>query len=86
MGSVVLGKERVHPTQKNLSVIKGIVETHTNKGDLVLDPFMGSGTLARACQELGRQFIGSEINPDYHRKAKERINNFLFMNNKRLKL
>ena len=73
MGSVVLGKERIHPTQKNLSVIKGIVETHTNKGDVVLDPFIGSGTLAKACQELDRQFIGSEINKDYFLKAKMRI-------------
>ncbi|CAI2161445.1 10356_t:CDS:2 [Funneliformis geosporum] len=54
IGSVVLGKNRLHPTQKNLSVIKEIVKTHTNEGDLVLDPFMGSGTLAVACQELGR--------------------------------
>ncbi len=74
VGAVVLGKERIHPTQKNLSVIKGMVETHTNKGDVVLDPFIGSGILAKACQELGRQFIGSEINPDYFEKAQKRIN------------
>jgi site-specific DNA-methyltransferase (adenine-specific) len=62
---VVLGKVRIHPTQKNLTVIKGIIAAYTKPGDLVLDPFMGSGTTAQACQELGRNYIGSEIDTDY---------------------
>lgn len=71
-GSLVL-KDRIHPTQKNLNVIRNIVTVHTNKGDLVLDPFLGSGTLAKACQELDRQFIGSEIDTNYFNKAYDRI-------------
>jgi len=41
------------------------IETWSNKGDIVLDPFMGSGTTAKAAQELGRHYIGFEINPEY---------------------
>ncbi|CAG8478889.1 5436_t:CDS:10 [Cetraspora pellucida] len=53
VGGVVFGEERIHPTQKNLQIIKDIISLHTNSGDLVLDPFMGSGTTAAACKELG---------------------------------
>ncbi|WNE40639.1 MAG: hypothetical protein mread185_000096 [Mycoplasmataceae bacterium] len=72
-GSIVIGEKRIHPTQKSLQVFKDIIELHTNFGDLILDPFMGSGTTAVACQELGRDFIGSEIDTDYFKKAKLRI-------------
>ena len=41
------------------------IETWSNKGDIVLDPFTGSGTTAKAAQELGRHYIGFEINPEY---------------------
>ena len=58
---------------KDLKVIKYLVETLTNEGDLVLDCFMGSGTTGVACKNLGRDFIGIELNPEYFRIAKERI-------------
>ena len=44
-----------------------------NEGDLVLDCFMGSGTTGVACKNLGRDFIGIELNPEYFRIAEERI-------------
>ena len=43
--------------------------------DLVLDPFMGSGTTALACKELNRKYIGFELNPEYLKMAKDRVNN-----------
>lgn len=73
-GGVVLGgKNRLHPTQKNLGVIENILQIHTNKNDLVFDPFSGSGTIAIECINLDRKFIGSEIDEKYFNIAKKRI-------------
>lgn len=54
-----------------------IVKNYTNKGDTILDPFMGSGTTGVACVNLNRNFIGFEINPNYFAIAERRINNAL---------
>lgn len=51
----------LHPTIKPLSIIKTLIKNSSDNGGLVADFFMGSGTTAVACQELGRNFIGSEI-------------------------
>ena len=64
---------KLHPTMKDLKVIKYLVEALTNEGDLVLDCFMGSGTTGVACKNLGRDFIGIELNAEYFRVAEERI-------------
>jgi site-specific DNA-methyltransferase (adenine-specific) len=69
----------VHPTEKNISMLEIFVGQHTDAGMLVLDPFMGSGTTGVACINLNRNFIGIELDPDYHRIALERINNALFL-------
>jgi site-specific DNA-methyltransferase (adenine-specific) len=69
----------VHPTEKNISMLEVFVGQHTDAGMLVLDPFMGSGTTGVACANLNRNFIGIELDPDYHRIALERINNALFL-------
>jgi DNA modification methylase len=53
-----------HPTQKPVAIIERIIESSTLKNDLVLDPFLGSGTTAVACKELGRNYIGIEISPE----------------------
>ena len=50
-----------------------LVATWSNPGDVVLDPFSGSGTTAKAAKELGRRFLGLEINPEYCRIAEQRI-------------
>jgi site-specific DNA-methyltransferase (adenine-specific) len=71
----------VHKTQKPLGLIKELISLTTKKGDLVLDPFMGSGTTAVACKELGRDFIGFEISDEYCNHAEKRIKStvqFLF--------
>jgi len=49
------------------------IKTWTNEGDVVLDPFMGSGTTGIACQELGRDFIGIEIDETYYNLSVERL-------------
>lgn len=72
---IVGGKERVkHPTQKPLSITKKLIERHCKPNGVVLDCFMGSGTTGVACKELGRNFIGIEIEPKYYEIAKKRIN------------
>lgn len=56
---------RVHPTQKPLPLITWILTNYSNEGDTILDPFLGSGTTARACKDLGRKCIGMEISKKY---------------------
>jgi DNA modification methylase len=63
----------LHPTQKNLSLMENLVKIHSNQGDMVIDPFMGSGTTGLACKNLNRKFIGIEQNADYFEIAKNRI-------------
>lgn len=62
-----------HPTIKPLPLIEKIIRNSSKKGDLVIDPFMGSGTTGVACKKLGRDFIGVEINRAYFRIARKRI-------------
>ena len=55
------------------TLARDVVATWSNPGDLVLDPFSGSGTTAKAAKELGRRFLGLEINPEYCAIAERRI-------------
>ena len=66
-------KGRFHPTQKPLALIEQLILKHSTEGDLVIDCFMGSGTTGAACKNLNRDFIGIELNEEYFKKAKERI-------------
>ncbi len=67
-------KEREeHPTQKPLELMKRIIKVSSNKSDICVDMFMGSGTTAVACKQLGRKFIGFEINPEYVKIANKRL-------------
>ena len=66
------GHIRYHPAEKNLDMIKRLIEVSTNEGDVVLDPFMGSGTTGVACKELNRDFIGFELDKNYFQLAKRR--------------
>jgi site-specific DNA-methyltransferase (adenine-specific) len=54
-----------HPTQKPLELLRRIVIAHSRERDLVLDPFNGSGTTGVACAELGRRYVGIDIEKDY---------------------
>ena len=70
-----LDKNSVHPTQKPVALMEYLIRTYTNKGEVVLDNCMGSGTTGVACINTNRQFIGIEMNDDYFQIAEERINN-----------
>ena len=68
------GKERTsHPTQKPLNFMQELLKIHTNEGDMVLDPFMGSGTTGAACVNMNRDFIGIELDEQYYQIAEQRI-------------
>jgi adenine-specific DNA-methyltransferase len=63
----------LHPTQKPVMTILPLVMAFSEQGDLVLDPFAGSGSTAVAAQQLGRRYIGIELDPTYARHAEERL-------------
>ncbi len=64
---------QLHPTQKPEGLYERIVLTSSNENDIILDPFVGSGTLLRVCQQTNRKAIGIDINPEYIQIAKTRL-------------
>ncbi len=62
-----------HPTQKPEGLIERMILASSDKGDVVLDPFSGSGTTLRVCQQLERNGIGFELNPEYVEMTKNRL-------------
>jgi len=78
---IVQGKERLknaigraaHPTQKPERLLEIIIKASSNENDIVLDPFMGSGTTGVVAKKFNRKWIGIEINEDYIKLAKGRI-------------
>lgn len=78
---ILQGRERLrtqtgraaHPTQKPEKLIELIITASSDEGDLVLDPFFGTGTTGVVASRLGRHWIGIEIDKDYVRVAEERI-------------
>jgi len=67
------GNRQNHPTQKPEGLVKRMVLASSNENDLVLDPFVGSGTTLRVCQQLNRRAVGIEINPEYVNMTKRRL-------------
>lgn len=63
-----------HPTIKPIEMVKKHLLNLTKEGDIVLDPFLGSGTTAAACKEIKRNYIGFEINKDFYKTATDRLN------------
>ena len=63
----------LHPTQKPVSLMKALIELTTQEGQLVIDPFSGSGSTLVAAKELGRNYIGFESNPAYVEISKKRL-------------
>ena len=64
----------LHPTQKPVALIKNLVKTFSNEGDVILDNCMGSGTTGVACVNTNRNFIGIELDEKYFKIARNRIN------------
>lgn len=77
-GERLRGKDGIksHPTQKPLKLIQQVILTASKKGDLVLDPFMGSGTTAVVAKALGRKWIGIEKEEKYVKIASKRVEDF----------
>ncbi|MYL96881.1 site-specific DNA-methyltransferase [Novosphingobium sp. FGD1] len=67
------GGRKVHPTQKPEALLYRVMLATTNKGDVVLDPFFGTGTTGAVAKRLGREWIGCEREGDYREAAMERI-------------
>lgn len=66
-------EKRYHPTQKPVPLMRWILSRYAKEGDLVYDPFIGSGTTARACVDLRFNYIGSEISKEYCDITEERL-------------
>jgi len=64
---------KIHTTQKPVSVLKRLIETFTDPGDVVVDPCAGSGTTLRAAYELGRSSYGFEVDKQYFEAAREKM-------------
>ena len=69
----IIGNKK-HPSEKPVSLMEHLIANSTNEEELVLDPFMGSGTTGVACKSLNRNFIGIELDEDYFKIAEKRIN------------
>lgn len=69
----LLKDKTIHPTQKPLRLFLRCVADYSKEGDLILDPFSGSGTTAIACHRLKRRFICIEKDPEYWAKSCERL-------------
>lgn len=67
--------KRFHPTQKPIKLFSAILRDFSKENDIILDPFLGSGTTAIACKQTKRNYIGIEISQEYCSIAEERVNN-----------
>lgn len=65
--------DKSHGAIMHIKVAKFFISKFTQHDDLVLDPFMGTGTTAKACKDLGRNYLGIEISPEYIEMAKKRL-------------
>lgn len=68
-----IGGQKAHPTQKPESLLYRVILSSTNPGDVVLDPFFGTGTTGAVAKALHRRFVGVEIDPGYAQLASDRI-------------
>lgn len=71
--SKIVPKKGMHPTQKPVPLMEHLIKIHSLEGDIVLDPFAGSGTTALAAANLGRHYIGIEISEEYCEMAERRL-------------
>lgn len=66
-------QKRIHPTEKPESLIQELLSIHSNVGDVIFDPFSGSGCISSVADKLDRYYIGCEINKYYYEKSKKRL-------------
>ena len=67
------GKHNNHPAEKDPDMAQQLIRWCSDENDIILDPFLGSGTTAVAAKELGRKFIGIEISEEYCKIAVKRL-------------
>lgn len=67
------GRSKLHPTEKNIDLIKELILDNSNEGDIVFDPCAGSGTHLLAAKELKRNYLGCELDSDWAKIAVERL-------------
>ncbi|MFS0643806.1 DNA-methyltransferase [Siminovitchia sp. 179-K 8D1 HS] len=70
-------KGNPHPTPKNPKFLEWLLQLSSDVGDVVIDPFIGGGSLAEACVNTGRNYIGYELDESFYNYANERISNLL---------
>lgn len=70
-------KGKFHPTQKPVALMEYLIKTYTDQNDLIIDPFMGSGTTLVAAKKLKRRAVGIELSEQYCQIAVERLENIL---------
>ena len=68
-------QHKIHEAEKPIELLKEFIELSSNENDIILDPFMGSGSTGVACINANRRFIGIELDEKYYNIACERINN-----------
>ena len=74
-----------HDTEKPVELFKILIENSTKKGEVVMDPFMGIGACGVACKQVGRSFIGCEIDKKYFDVAKNRIENGVYHSERKIR-
>lgn len=67
-------EKRIHPTQKPVAVYAWILENYASKGDLILDTHVGSASSLIACEKMGFEYIGCELDENYYKDSLERLN------------
>lgn len=80
----IIPSKTQHPTVKPVALMAHFIRLHTMSGDVVLDPFMGSGTTGVACVNMDREFIGVELDPQFYEMAEKRLKNAEANNQKQL--
>lgn len=66
-------RERIHPTQKPVALYKWLLKNYAKQGDKILDTHVGSASSLIACYDMGFDFMGFELDPDYHAAATKRL-------------
>ena len=75
--SDTVDKDRIHPTQKPTELYKWLLKNYAKQGDLILDTHVGSASSLIACHDMGFDAVGFELDPDYYKASKQRLDDFM---------
>lgn len=76
-GAHTSDKNKIHPTQKPVALYKWLLTNYAKPGDLILDTHVGSASSLIACHDMGFDAVGFELDPDYYRTSKQRLDDFM---------